>query len=651
MGVISRLRGDKQEDKPDVEIPEPDEKESALVEQWQRDYEDAKAARSEFAHRWQTLHDYVTGNQWQSVDDDDDWMPRPVTNICENFIDNAHANMTSSKVAITIQARRPGYNEVAAKAQDAVVSEWQGLDMDAKLRNEGEYIRPEVGTVILKSPWNPKRNNGKGGIDCEIVHPMNVFVDPNISNPRKIQDADFIDCVMSRNKSYMLRHYTKERDKMCRFTREQLEQILTDESTSDVEYTGENSYSSNRVQVMLHEYWYRNDDGKLQVAWIANNRVLKCTEDDAKFAQKGFYPHQRYPIVVIQYKPKPKSLYGRSEIDGLIPSEHGRTDGIQDCINKLDQKVMVAAALAAIGQIKYVHGKVRPETLSTEPGLKIPIKESTSHVEHVRSGEVPQFLMLWRDRKIKDAELVTNQHDVARGEPSSGRRTAAESLARREQALKPQNDRVETLNDGLAELAELWLLHMAYMGYEREYEMATPQGPKVFTFDPSKELFKQSDKPSIDEEVGEDDSSSRLIHFKATVDVGANLVLTKAFLYELGFGLWDRKAITPSAFYAMMPDFPGKSESLPVIEKLWQMQVQPQPPQQTSPQIQEGEPTDTTQQQGQGLSAQLQQFIDSLPEDVQAQIAALPTEDEKVQALADLYMQAMQGGMQGQIAQ
>jgi hypothetical protein len=647
-GLLSTLRGDKpKDDKPAVEIPQADEAETALIAQVQTDYEDSKSDRQEHADKWQRIHDYFIGDQWDAPDDaDDDWMPRPVTNIVENYIDTAHANMTSGKVAISITERRPGYAEVAKKLQDVISATWDGLDMDAKLRNECEYIRPEVGTVVFKSPWNPNRNNGKGDIDCSIVHPLNVFFDPNISNPRELQMMDFIIYVMPKTRSYVLRRYSKEKDKLCRFTRKELDAFLQAESASDVEYEGENDATTNRDKIMLYEAWYRDEEGKLQVAWLANWRVLKASADDKEMAKNGFYKHGKHPTVIAHYKPRPKSLYGRSEVESLISFDAGRTDGIQDCVNILDQKVLVAAALEAIGQVVYRHGKIKnPEKITAEPGLKIAVKESVREDIDWRKGAgISQFILQWRDKKIEDSQRVTAQWDVARGEPAGGRRTAAESLARTEQALKPLNDRVMTLNDALAELIELWIEHLAEFGYKREYEISTPEGPRIIEFDPKVELFEPGTNKA-DTEPGEDDSSSRRIHFNVKVDVGADLVLTKAFMYELAFGLWDRKTIPLRTFMAMMPDFPGKAQAIAEMEPFWKAQLQVQP---TTPTTPTDEPTQEATLEGAGLDVAA--FIDSLPEDVQTQLMALP-EGERDDAIATLYIQSMQAGMQGQVAQ
>lgn len=645
---MQRLRGEKPV-KPEkrVDVPQPDEAESKFAMQVMTDYEDAKAGRQEHADRWQRIHDYFIGNQWEAPESQDDkWMPRPVTNIIENFIDNAHANITSSKVAITITERRPRYAEVARKLQDVIMSLWDGLDMNAKLRNECEYIRPEVGTVMFKVAWNPDRNDGQGDVDVDIVHPLNLFIDPNISSPRKIQQADFIDCVMPKTKRYVLRRYSKENDKACRFTREELESILQYEPVADVEYDSENDYTSDREKILLHEYWHRDDNGKLQVAWLANQRVLKHSADDKEMKKNGFYKHGKYPFVVAHYKPRAKSLYGRGEVDGLISFDPGKADGIQDCINKLDQKVLVAAALEAQGQVVYRHGRIKnPEKITAMPGLRIPVKDSvTEDIQWRKGAGLSQFIMLWRDKKIEDAQRVTSQWDVSRGEPVSGRRTATEALARREQALKPQNDRVETLNDALSEVISLEIEHLAEFGYEREYEITTPQGPRTVTFDPKKELFPEG-IPRSDVDVGEDDSSARRIQFNVRVDVGANLVLTKAFMYELAFGLWDRKAITPEAFYSMLPDFPGKHESLPVVKMIWESQFQQ--PQQPPAEAAQGNPEQTPQG---SFQAQLAQFMETLPVEVQQQIASMGSEDEKVGAIADLYVQAVQQQGGGQVA-
>jgi len=621
-----------------------------FISQVYADYEASKELKP--IDTWQKFDDYVEDNQWDTAETKDEWKPKPQVNICWKVLRTIHANMVSGKTAINITCRRPLYDDITQQVNDVIEYYWDALDMDAEL-SEGEWIRPKIGTIVIKSPWNPDLNGGDGDLDCSIVHPANCFPDPNITNPRKIQQADFIDFVHPKTIKYILRRYSKEADPLCKYTRDELKEILVPESSfSDTEIYGDAVTTSSgrtpvsitgrdktyrslntRDRVNLHEYWYRDDNNKLQVAWIAGYVLLKCTADDEEMAENGFYKHGRYPVVIIPYVQKDKRLWGRSEFQSLVGQD--KRDGVQDIVNKLIQDYLVSIKTTAMPQKAYRHGGIKePEKLTGEGGLKIPTR-GNPHTEIMTiPGQVLPGALEAVDSFLTHADRITNLWDVTQGRSTPYTKTAGGTMALLEQAMRPQNDVVKTLNDGLRELCELWLEHLAeFVTYDREYALDKGGGQKVFAFNPSvilaapKRLLDESRQGYV-EEPGE----TRRLHFNIKVDVGATLAITKAYMIELAMNLFERKALDLPGLYKLLPEFPGKQDTLERMTQAMQPQaMQPQAAPETTP--------------GQVLA-----FLGSLPPEVVGVLAQQMPQQQMIEA-AIAMMQMPPEQLQAYIAQ
>lgn len=601
-----------------------------FVSQVYSDYEASKEMKP--TDTWEKYDEYVEDDQWDAADAKDEWKPKPQVNICFKVLQTIHANMTSGQTAINVTAKKPVFGEKSKKVNDVFDYYWDALDMDIKL-SELEWIRPKLGGVVLKVPWNPALNDGEGDVDAEVVHPLNFFPDPNITNPLKIQQADFIDFVQPRTIRYVIRHYSKERDPLCKYTEDELRQILVPESDfADTEKYGDavsttsssvpetlvgtdKSYRSlnSRDRVKLHEYYYKDDKNKLQVAWVAGQTLLKHTVDDKEMAEEGFYRHGRYPAVIIPYIQKDKRLWGRSELQSLI-GKSSKRDGIQDIVNMIIQDYLVNLKLMGQGQLAYQHGMIKdPHKLTGEAGLKIPTKGNPRQVIWRMEGKPMQGAMETVEAFLTHADRITNMWDVTQGRSTPNTKTASGTFALLEQAMRPQNDKLKTLNLGLREMAELWLEHLGeFATTDREYVKQTAEGQEVFTFNPSEELFEPADE----------DGESRRIYFNIKIDVGATLAMTRAYMLEFGMQLAQMGFMDLRGLYAMLPEFPGKSETLERMVEQQELMKQQQmgQMQQPPPEGEEGEeaiepPTEEEIAFMQGLPPEIAEGLQKLPPD------------------------------------
>jgi hypothetical protein len=605
------------------------DKDREFVDNVYADYEDSKAKKP--IDKWQKYDKYVEDDQWVTASEKDEWKPKPQVNICWAALRTIHANMTGGKTSINITCKKPSYDEITQQLNDVIQSYWDELDMDL-LVSEGEWIRPKLGSVAFKTVWNPSKNGGNGDLDCEVVHPANVFIDPNITNPWKIQNAEFIDFVKPVSMRYILNKYSKEKDPLCKFKKDELKEILIPESSSsDTEIYGDmTDTSSTRIPtsvkgsntagsfnmrdiINLHEYWYKDEEGKLQVGWLAGQVPLKKSEDDKEIKTNGFYRHGKYPLVYIPYIQKDKRLDGRSELQSLI-GQTSKRDGIQDIVNILLQDYLVSEKLTGQPQKGYRHGSIKnPEKLTSEAGLLIPTKGIPSQDIHVYDGKTMAENINVVESMLTHADRITGQWDITQGRNSPAIKTLGQTSLLMEQAMKPQNDKINTLNTGLKQLIELWIDHLCEFvttdrTYAKESTVPMQNVDGAWTMKPQMQEFTFNPSQLLNMPNQDGEGVTRLF-FKISIDIGATLAMTKAYMMEIAFQLWNTKLIDIEGVYKLLPEFPGKQEALDRMKAM---------------------------QQPQGIDpAQAEAFIKSLPEEVLQVMDNMP-EEQRLQMIQEM---------------
>jgi len=604
---------------------------------------------------WQKYDQYIEDDQWDTAQPKDEWKPRPQLNICWSMLRTIHANMTSGKTSISITCKKPLYDDYAQKLNDVINSYWDELDMDLEV-SEAEWIRPKLGSVAIKCVWNPSKNDGRGDLDVEVVHPANVFIDSNVTNPRKLQKGEYVDFVKPVSMRHILKKYSKDNDKtgMCIYTKDELKDILEPESDmSDTEIygdilTGNSGNMSTGMQkavgtaktqdfsyrdtVKLHEYYYKDDNGKLQVRWVAGKALLKDSAKDEESKTNGFYAHGLFPLVYIPFIFRDKRLDGRSCLQSHVGKS--KKDGIQDIINKLTQDYLVNEKLNGQGQIAVRNGAVKDSSKITgEAGLIITTKGIPSQDIMRIPGLNQNDLIPAVEAFLTHGDRISGQWDITQGRNTPSIKTLGQTSLLMEQAQKPQNDNINTLNYGLRELVEIMIAHISeFVTEDREYtKPSSDGGVESFTFNPSS-ITKAPTRTIQGEQVTEGKEESRL-YFKTSVDVGAALAMTKAYQMEIAFSLWQQKTIDIQGFYKLLPEFPGKQESL---DRMMQQQQQAEQMQQ--------------QQQGDQLIAQ---FVQSLPPEAQQVLSQMPPEQQSqmIQSMMQMQPEQLQQVVQDMINQ
>ena len=137
-----------------------------------------------------------------------------------------------------------------------------------------------------------------------------------------------------------------------------------------------------------------------------------------------------FPIVVYQYEPREKSIYGIGEVEGIIPN--------QKAINFIFSMQLLSIQNLAWGKWIVKEGALRNQRLTNSPGQVV-----TDHTPYgvkgiSRSDEPPisNHPMSFMDTLLSSTRLVTGSTEVMTGESYSGQ--SGQAIANlQSQALKP----------------------------------------------------------------------------------------------------------------------------------------------------------------------------------------------------------------------
>lgn len=327
---------------------------SRIWKLWQKDkeYKDNLG----YTKQWPVNVDFYEGKQWPQATPSTRSLPRPVLNIIEFICNNKKANVLSSNIKcifkpVSYQKNINNYetekNEEGIKAAELFTKfaeyTFNKIDMN-ELDNQAMNDATQIGTYVYHFFWNRdmyghSNANYVGGLDCEIIDPLNIAVaNPEEKNEQK---QEWI-IISSRERVEKCKEIAKNNGVDIT----ELELIVGDSEL--------NEYGIQRVEngeycTVLTKYFRK--DGEVFFEKSTEAVIIqKETPISPKFADESGYKMHLYPVVIGSYKNKKKSIYGIGEAEPLITT--------QRAIN-----FTYALCLLAIQNIGFPKMTVKPNAL------------------------------------------------------------------------------------------------------------------------------------------------------------------------------------------------------------------------------------------------------------------------------------------------
>jgi hypothetical protein len=536
------------------------ETKAPLVSQIEKQYEDGKSYMKQrrFLEKWPEYERFKAGDQWPPATDRTKSLPRPVFNIID-FIENhkistvmnenvkmlfSPQESTDTDEMNPVAPQTQAIMEQAEQAADAFTrfsdTTWENIKQD-ELNEEALESAANIGTAIWHYYWDPSVKGGLtmpwvGEMCGEVLDPINVF----FGNPqqRNVQKQPYI-IVTNREMVETVRAEAAAN----RLDKMNVSLIVGDKDTQDEGYDSAKQELNDSSKVTVKtRYWKEN--GRIMFAKTASSQVVKKPTDT------GF---KLYPIAVLQWKRRKKSIHGIGDTEGIIPN--------QKAINFLLAMSVLSAQLTGWPKMKINPSFVDPNSINNDPSAPLidMSPPGQSGAEYMNPGQMSGHVKDLIDTFIDYTKTLSSAQDAATGDVSSGNLNASAIMLLQKAAGVPIESIKKRFYRAMEDVGRIW-----------------------------EEFWKVKYNTTRRVNLKNDDGKEYSQDFKGTdyADVSMNLKIdigpSSAYSEELAMAsldkLYDKQAITTEQYlkYAPKNVVPFKDRLMNDLEQQAQAQAQQQ---------------------------------------------------------------------------
>lgn len=468
---------------------------------------------------------------------------------------------------------------------------WENIKQD-RLNEEALESGANLGTSIWHYYWDA---NKKGGITrpyigelCgETIDPINIF----FGNPqqRDVQKQPYI-IISSRETVKNVREQAKANG----VPKELVLEITSDKDTKDQAYdNAQIEVKGTDKTTVLTKYW--KEDGQVHFAKVCSGITVK---------DKTNTELTLYPIVVMQYERRKKSIFGIGDTEGLIPNQKG--------INFLMAMQLLSVQLTGWPKLVYKAGSVDPRKISNDPSE--PIEDKTppgqgDGVKYMTPGRVDTLASGLLEAFMDHTKTLSSAHDAATGDMQSGELNATAIMMLQKASGIPIESIKKRFYRAMEDVGLIWEdFWKTKYNTTRRINVEDDEGKEYST------EFKGSDYKDVP------------MHL--SIDVGPSSSYSEELMMASLDRLFDGQHITLEDYLEFAPQnvIPFKDRLLKRLEE--RGEPMPQGPEGMPMGMPQGQPMG--QPQGQGLEAIVQQFIQALAQtnpDLAQQLSQMNPQD------------------------
>jgi hypothetical protein len=310
--------------------------------------------RMGFLDKWPEMERMKAGDQWPAPTQRTRSMPRPVFNVIKMIEGHKVANVMSEQIKLMYTNQEmdseaeSDTGDLFSRYADAT---WERLKQD-ELNEEALDIAANTGTVAIHYYFDVNKKGGRefpwiGELEGEVLDPVNIF----FGNPqqRKVQEQPYI-LISSREDVKSIRDQARANG----MSKEMVTQIKPDKDTQDEVYDGAKTEVNDTGKVtVITRYWKGKDENIYFCKVSSGLTIKKATSTNLSL----------YPVAVMQWERRKKSIFGIGETEGLIPN--------QKAINLLMAMQILSAQLTGWPKLIYKAGAIDPSKVTNAPGEMI----------------------------------------------------------------------------------------------------------------------------------------------------------------------------------------------------------------------------------------------------------------------------------------
>lgn len=305
--------------------------------------------------KWNIYNKFKAGEQWANPTKRTATMPRPVFNFIDQVVNHKVASIQNENIKMVFTDSE-GIDEQAVQFADlfSKYSEtaWEQMKQD-ELNQEALENSATLGLGIWHYYYDVNSMGGRaleyiGELKGENLDPMNVvFGNPN---NLRVQDQPYI---IIRNR--VLINEAKELALSSGVSKEDVTLIVPDKDTKDSSYEKASIEVDGTDKVNLYTMYFKKKDeeGNTKIYFTkATKGVIVVPETDTGI--------KLYPIAIMNWYKERESIFGRGEVEGLIPN--------QKLINFLIALESYNHQLTGFPKMIFKEGAINPNKITNQIG-------------------------------------------------------------------------------------------------------------------------------------------------------------------------------------------------------------------------------------------------------------------------------------------
>jgi len=431
---------------------------------WQR-YRAGKAYQSAmgFTELFPQCVDFREGRQWPAATKATRSLPRPVFNFCDKYVRTKRANILNQPVQLVYApaAASPDARELAQRGarvySDFAATLWKELRQD-DLNESFLDDAATLGTGILHYYWDPAADGGAllghGALRGEVLDPLTVlFGDPQ---EQDVQAQPYI-LIATRVPVERVRGLARAEG----LPSAQVRLIAPDDEEPDT-YEASRLEDPREKKCTLLTMYYR-EAGKVYYDRATKSVTLVCgrsltpgmpdlaqngegaAPDAASVLARGV---EHYPLAVMQWQKRKRSIYGIGEVEGMIPA--------QKAVNWLMGMNVLSVQDTAWPKLLVKPGALRQEVTNTPGEIIEDHSIAGSGIGYLQTPGISVSAMALVDKLgalMQDASGVT---EVVSGDPYTSNMAASAIIALQNQAKQPIISMQKRFYRVLEEVGRIW---------------------------------------------------------------------------------------------------------------------------------------------------------------------------------------------------
>ena len=455
-------------------------------------YINASRAKGDMAEKLRKYDDYWEGRVNRAESEND---PGSNTNIVHPNVEGQVATLIEQNISVTPVPVTPQDVEFAETVR--IILEFI-MDKNRLIRKLDihERRREKYGTGIFRVTFDPAALGGQGMPIIDNVSPQALYIDPCITDPYRLSEAEFIIERIKKSVYWAREHFGSDVAEKIKPNFDP----AADSPDDEIFPEGDSDW-------YIHLLVWTNRGGRLRLVEMTGCGIVLSDSGE------GFYKTAKYPYFITPLYFRENSVWGKGDAELLIP--------LQDLINDLDDQIRINARLTGNPQRLIETGSgIDLDALTNEAGLNIPVNNINT-VKNLEAPPLPSYIENRRDSAMRyETQRVTRFSDqAAGGGKQSGVSTATEAMAIQQAGTAAASHKKIVLQETLSEVFSYCLM-LVKQFWTREMAFRVTDKKDEFIF------FKPSYLAEIH---GEEESEG----FDIVVTVGAGMPKNKAFVYKL----------------------------------------------------------------------------------------------------------------------